>query len=177
MKRLIGLLITGSLMLALSVGLIGAVNTGTTSATLSPTVDFSVTGFYAIYIPSGDTSVNLGTIDSSCYDITTDTWCAISDGNTHTVWAFTNFSGGLKLTVSAADTGTDTIDSLADLHIKGGDIGTFAAGHLDSPKTLKTTSSAGIVKVTDIEYEYQADVNDTPGTNYQATLTYTVTSP
>lgn len=175
MKRLAIAVLAFSLVLGLGVGLLGDTNSGTSEASLSPTLSFSVVGFYAIYIPSSDMSVDLGTIDSSCYDIERETWCAISDGGTHTVWAFTNNTTGLKLTVSATSTGTNLINDLADLHIKGGDQTTFTG--LASSVTLKTTSSAGLVKINDIQYEYQADENDAPGTDYQATLTYTVTSP
>jgi len=176
MKRLTVVALALSLVLGLGVGLLGDTNYGTGSASLSPTVSFTVVGFYAIYIPSGDMSVPLGTIDSSCYNIETEIWCAISDGGTHTVWAFTNNTAGFKLTVTATSTGTDPIDSLADLHIKGGDQAIFTG--LDSPVELEDDSGGpGIVKITDIEYEYQADDNDAPGKDYEATLTYTVTSP
>lgn len=175
MKRLAVVALALSLVLGLSVGLFGDTDYGTGSASLAPTLSFSVVGFYAIYIPSGDMSVNLGEINSSCYNIETETWCTISDGGTHTVWAFTNNTAGLKLTVSATSTGTDVINDLADLHIKGGDQASFAG--LGSTVTLKTTSSAGIVKISDVQYEYQADVNDVPGGDYEATLTYTVTNP
>lgn len=175
MKRLTIVTLAVSLVLGLGVGLLGNTNYSTTSATLSPTASFIVVGFYAIYIPTTDMTVTLGTIDSSCYTIDTDSWCAITDGGTHTAWVFTNITTGLKLTVSASSTGTNTINDLADLHIKGGDLTTFTG--LGTAVTLKTTTSAGLVKITNIEYEYQADANDAPGTDYVATLQYTVSTP
>lgn len=127
-----------------------------------------------IYIPAEDMRIDLGVIDSSCYDITTDSWCAISDGKRHRIWVYTSNPRGLSLTVAARDTGSTPIDDLADLQIRGGDLADWTG--LSCEVTLKTLHSAGSTWVNDIEYRYRLDAHDSPG-SYEVTLTYTATVP
>jgi len=127
-----------------------------------------------IIIPRRDMHIDLGVVDSSCYNIGNDSWCTISDGKSHKARVYTTNPGGLSLTVTASDTGINTIGDLSDFQIRGGDLSNWTG--LGSGVTLKTIASAGSVWITDIQYRYQADENDAPG-SYQITLTYTVTAP
>lgn len=130
--------------------------------------------WFKIYIPHGDMRIDLGIIDGSCYKIKNDSWCTISDGKKHKVRVSTTNPGGLRLTVTASDTGINTIDDLSDFQIRGGNLSNWTG--LGSEVTLITTANAGSVQITDIKYRYQADENDAPGA-YQITLTYTLTAP
>ncbi len=149
----------------------------TASATLAPTVSWSALNWVILYIPDGDMSVTLGTIDENAYDPTTTTWTPISDGLTHSAWVITNDRDGFTLTVSAVDTGATVITDMSDFQMKGGDFGTTWTGMASSGNLVdKGTNTAGyFIQTTDIEYQYVPDEDDPVG-SYQVTVTYTVTT-
>ncbi|MEA1904853.1 MAG: hypothetical protein U9M97_03110 [Candidatus Hadarchaeota archaeon] len=185
MKRLaVGLLLL-SLILALSPVL---PNNG---ATARPPGPWRI----GLYIPPQDLAIDLGTVDSSCYDIKTASWCTISDGRQHTAWIFVllwskkipapaelaglpdetgpALPGGVNysLVVTARDTGPTRIDDLADLQITGGELKGWTG--LDKTATLFVVNTFGVFRINDIQYRYQADLHDRPG-DYGVTITYTI---
>ncbi len=173
MKRLFLLLaVIGGLMLV-TVGVMAdtATDTGATplSASLSPVVTWSVQNWIVLYIPNSDMSVDLGTINGSLYDPTTDTWTPLtSKAKNAYVISNTNYT----LTLHAASTGTNTAD-LSRFEVKGGALSAFTP--LASDQTLKT-GGAGLTHISDIQYEYIPSWDDAPGA-YAVTVTYTLTSP
>ncbi len=173
MKRLFLLLTLIAGITVIGVGTLGdtAIDSGAAplSASLSPIVTWHVNNWIILYIPNSDMAVDLGTIDGSLYDPTTDSWTPLtsSDKNAY-VFANTNYT----LTLHAASTGTETAD-LSRFQVKGGDLGAFTS--LSTDQTLKT-GGIGVTHISDIQYRYVPSFDDAPG-DYAVTVTYTLTAP
>lgn len=136
-------------------------------------VDWDVNGWIILYVPSGDREIDLGTVDGSQYDPETETWTAITDGDTHKAYVISNSVGGFTLSVSAANATAYEAADLARFQMVGGAL-TAWTGSLSDTQLL-ADSSAGIGSVTDIKYQYVPDWADAPG-NYQVIVTYTATA-
>ena len=127
--------------------------------------------------------IDLGTIDSSLYNIRTNEWQPLVDdsGNKINVVIpdfYTNRD--LKVEVAANDTGGTPIDDLSDLQIKGGEISSWTA--LTGKLTLCEISEEylyrqyGIWKlysIDDISYRYLTDFKDGPG-SFKVEVVYTI---
>jgi len=169
MKRLIILLAVATTVAMVGAAAVADTAVGGNSASLSPVITWSASGWIILYIPSSDMSVDLGTIDGTLYDPVSGTWTPLVS-STKNAYVFSNRT--YTLTLSAVNTGTETAD-LTRFKVKGGDLTAFTA--LDSDQVMKT-GGAGDTHIDDIQYEYIPSFDDAPG-DYAITVTYTVTAP
>ncbi len=171
MKRLFILVIVGTLVIGASVATVADTSVGATGtpAALSPKVSWNVVNWIILYIPNSDMTVDLGTIDGSLYDPSTNTWTPLTSSNKN---AYVISNVNYTLTLHAASTGTNTAD-LSRFEVKGGDLTSFTP--LSTDQKLKT-GQPGVTHIDDIQYEYVPSFNDAPG-DYAVTVTYTVTAP
>ena len=166
MKRLFVLILAVAATVGLSIGVLAA-------NPQDVQVNWHTNSWIILYIPSGDRSVTLGTVDGSQYDPATDTWTPITDGSNHKAYVITNNAAGFVLSVSSANaTGYQSAD-LARFQMSGGEL-TAWTGNLTDTGILSGTS-AGIASATNINYQYVPSTDDAPG-DYQVIVTYTATA-
>ena len=137
-------------------------------------VNWHANNWIILYIPGSDQTVTLGTVDGSQYNPASDTWTPITDGNPHSAYVITNSTGGFTLSISAANatTGYQSAD-LTRFQMEGGDLTAWTS--LDSAQQLLSSTSAGVVSATNIDYQYVPSFADAPG-DYQVIVTYTATA-
>jgi len=170
MKRLITILTLVALISGISVAVFGA------TATQDVTVGWEALSWVILWIPIGDRTVTLGTIDAGLVDPETGLMTPITHTDTFRVWVLTNVLGGFTLTVSAANAGGAVPADLARFDIQGGDLTPPAWFDLSVSRTLLSRSTPGLVHAADIAYQYRVDLTDEPGA-YSVIVTYTVTAP
>lgn len=177
-KVLLGLLVVGLVVVGLSGVVWGDVAGGTgnsPSASLNPSVSWTVPKWIVLYIPTGDMTVRLTdmTVASLTQAPTTDTVVYyIGETDKHEVYAVTNNGGGLTVKVSAAaGTGSPSLDRF---EIKGGSLSDWTA--LSNQQTLITTSSSGVGFADNIQYRYGLISTEAPNKEQVVNLTYTATT-
>ncbi len=140
-------------------------------------VSWHTNNWIILYIPSSDQTVTLGTVDGSHYDPATDTWAPITDNTApHDAYVITNSTGGFTLSISAANaTGYESAD-LTRFQMKGGKLEDWTPfDAVGTAQQILSSTSAGVVSATNIDYQYVPSSADAPG-DYQVIVTYTATA-
>ena len=140
------------------------------------TVSWSVLNWIILYIPAGDTSVNLGEVGPGLYHPDTGSWDQLESGG-HEIYVITNDPDGFQLQVSATlvscpDGHPNRDGILARLEWSSDTLG--VSDYLNGTVTY-TTDSSGLTSASDITYTFTPSFDDVAG-DYSVTVTYTVTT-